>query len=162
VVKILIFISMLFIFSIPVTMTYLCQLKTVVFQHWCLMCIVLLGTFHLCHTNQGGQGKYSSDCRWHFCLKTSPVEVGLQIGAPYPIISWRNISSFVRREQFKGTEMSLFKLFSNLLKNIKIHSKNKKMPENSSSRRRALLLLLFGLFGGHGLTWNGGSIVLEK
>ncbi len=33
---------MLFIFSTPVLIRHLWQLKTVVFQHWCLICAVLL------------------------------------------------------------------------------------------------------------------------
>ena len=33
---------MLFIFSTPVLIRYLCQLKTVVFLHWCLLCAVPL------------------------------------------------------------------------------------------------------------------------
>ncbi len=37
---------MLFIFSTPVLIRYLWQLKTVVFLHWCLICAVLL--YHYC------------------------------------------------------------------------------------------------------------------
>ncbi len=33
---------MLFIFSTPVFIKHLWQLKTVVFQHWCLRCTVLM------------------------------------------------------------------------------------------------------------------------
>jgi len=36
-------IKMLFIFSMPELIRHLWQLKTVVFQHWCLICAVLLG-----------------------------------------------------------------------------------------------------------------------
>jgi hypothetical protein len=35
---------MLFIFSMPVLIRHLWQLKTVVFLHWCLICAVLLDT----------------------------------------------------------------------------------------------------------------------
>ena len=41
-VKVLIYIEMLFIFSTPVLIRHLWQLKTVVFLHWCLICDVLL------------------------------------------------------------------------------------------------------------------------
>ncbi len=33
---------MLFIFSTPLLIKHLWQLKTVVFQHWCIICAVLL------------------------------------------------------------------------------------------------------------------------
>jgi hypothetical protein len=42
VVKVLIYIEMLFIFSTPVSIRYLWQLKTVVFLHWCLIRSVIL------------------------------------------------------------------------------------------------------------------------
>jgi len=42
VVKVLIYILMLFIFSTPVLIRHLWQLKTFIFLHWSLMCAVLL------------------------------------------------------------------------------------------------------------------------
>ncbi len=42
VVKTLIYIEMLFIFTTPVSIRHLCQLKTVVFLHGCLICTVQL------------------------------------------------------------------------------------------------------------------------
>jgi hypothetical protein len=39
---VLIYILMLFILSIPVLIRHLWQLNTVVFQHWCLICAILL------------------------------------------------------------------------------------------------------------------------
>jgi hypothetical protein len=44
VVKVIIYMKMLFIFSTPVLIEHLWQLKTVVFLHWCLICAVLLYT----------------------------------------------------------------------------------------------------------------------
>jgi hypothetical protein len=44
VVKVLIYIYMLLIFSTPVLIRHLWQLKTVVFLHWCLIRTVLLFT----------------------------------------------------------------------------------------------------------------------
>jgi len=43
-VKVLIYIKMLFIFSTPVLIRHLWRLETDVFLHWCLICSVLLLT----------------------------------------------------------------------------------------------------------------------
>jgi hypothetical protein len=40
---------MLFIFSTPVVIRHLWQLKTVVFLHWCLICAILIYTFSVTH-----------------------------------------------------------------------------------------------------------------
>jgi hypothetical protein len=42
VVKVLIYIKIVFIFSTPELIRHLWQLKTIVFLHWCLICAVLL------------------------------------------------------------------------------------------------------------------------
>ncbi len=39
------YILMLFIFSMPVLIRHLCQFKTIVFPHWCLICSYLLTIF---------------------------------------------------------------------------------------------------------------------
>jgi hypothetical protein len=49
---------MLFIFSTPVLIRHLWQLKTVVFLHWCLICAVSLFTFFKAHCLKNTSFKY--------------------------------------------------------------------------------------------------------
>jgi hypothetical protein len=43
--RVIIYIYMWFLFSTPVLIRHLWQLKTVVFLHWCLICAVLLAVY---------------------------------------------------------------------------------------------------------------------
>jgi hypothetical protein len=53
-IKVISYIQMLFIFSTPVLIRHLWQLKTIVFLRWCLICTVLLtfGRLLWHHMNQ--------------------------------------------------------------------------------------------------------------
>ncbi len=58
---------MLFIFSTPVLIRHQCQLKTVIFLHWCLMCAVPLVISQWASTVGGNQPIVTSV----FSLQTS-------------------------------------------------------------------------------------------
>ncbi len=74
IVKVLIYIKMLFIFSTPVLIRHLWQLKTVVFLHWCLIHSLISIFMLLCHLWIKDSYSYfslvslllSSFCHWLF------------------------------------------------------------------------------------------------
>ncbi len=88
-VKVLIYIEMLFIFSIPVLIRSLWQLKTVVFQHWCLIYALLLSKTFQIWTNLL--------ILKYFCKFLHICEIPI-LSIKYHLASFRSLSS-MKNEQ---------------------------------------------------------------